>query len=180
MNMLLIIMSITATLCIVGLAAYFGWILYQKRRGADDPGMDVSYLRPPPIINTFEYGPVVPEHFEFETNTSGHATVHDTNGRLRTLSPVLAEELHVRNMLQVVFGSGPAEFDWIPKAHAEREQRRYAERAGALIDAVNYKHKFDMAQTDAIVEKENSTLELDKTVERLQAINKANPAVGKK
>ena len=179
MNMLLIIMSIIAMLTIVGISAYGLLHLYGQRRGANDPTMEVPAVRPRPIINT-EYGPVTPLSFEYETRTSGNATVKDGTGRFRTLSNVNAEELHEKNVLHNVFGTGPAEYNYTPSDHAQREHARYAARAGGVVDTMNFKHKFDMAQTDAVVEHENTDLELEKSIERAQALIRANPTVVKK
>jgi hypothetical protein len=176
MNMLLVIASIIAMLSIVGVALYFLHSLYQRRKGANDASIDTPTFWQSPVINTPNFGPVTPVHFEWETNTSGHATVQDANGRLRTLSPVHEEELHVKNILPGIFGASRLEIDWLPKDYALREQERYASHAGMVFDAVHHKHKFDMAQTEAVTAANNIDLELEKKLEAAQLLLRANPA----
>ena len=97
----------------------------------------------------------------------------------RTLSPMNEEELHIHNMLPGIFGASRIEVDWLPSDHARREQERYAQQAGAVADTIHYKHKFDMAQTDAVMQKENTALEVEKVFEQAQVVFKGNPAVKK-
>ena len=180
MNLVITVMQVIATLFVLAVGGWGVYYVIRSRKAPDDTSIDVSGWRPAPIIDTIEYGDVVPEHFEWETNTSGHATVRDMNGRLRTISPMDLQELTVVNMFQTVFGPGPAVIRYRSKDHAQQEQARYAAQAGGNADTMHYKNKFDMAQTDFIVERENANLQLEKDVERAQALIRANPALVKK
>lgn len=180
MNTTLQVMTITLFLFALGIGAYLVFLLYGRHKGVNDTTIETPTFWQSPIIETPNYGPVTPVSFEWETSSSGHATVRDANGVLRMISPMSEEELHVKNMLPGLFGATRLEVVHTPRDHAARERHRQVAQAGSVADALHYKDKWDMAQTEAITERENTDLALQKTVEHIQTIQRANPAVTKK
>ena len=141
---------------------------WYKGRRPGDAGVDVQFLRGPPVIDTLDYGPVVPQHWEPETNTSGHLTVKTAEGRVITMSEVHKEELHQIDVIHCIMGRG--QYEYIPKSRAQERKEDFQDKMDGTKQSVKNKLDAQESKQNEKLEKTNSDLRLQQTLDLVNQV----------
>lgn len=163
---------------LLGLGGLVVYVLLKARQGVDDMKTEVEYLRPPAEIITPDLGPCVAVAWDPETQTSGHMTVRDANGKLRTIPGVHNHELRAVDIKQAIFGPGRPQYEYIPSNVAKERAMRYNQSINMLSEITTNKQEKEEAQRKEMVAKSNVDMELKKSVERMKELNRQLPQFG--